>query len=33
VIYKGDSLSCEFIVEQVFHFSAGGSEFFFLDNV
>jgi hypothetical protein len=28
VIYKGDSLSCEFIVEKVFHFSSGGSEFF-----
>ena len=32
VIYKGDSLSSEFIVDQVFHFSAGGSAFF-RDNI
>lgn len=29
VIYKGDSLSCEFIVDQVFHFSAGSRAIFF----
>ena len=33
VIYKGYSPFCEFIVDQVFLFSAGGNAFFFRDNV